>query len=65
MAKNSRGSVSVIPFAALKIDTRITSATTVPARGPSTTLAAWEATRVLAATPATPSAAKYPMLATT
>ena len=65
IAKKSRGSVSVNPLDALKIEMRMTTASTLAAHGPSVALAASDATRVLFATPSTPSAAKYPMFAKT
>ena len=51
--------VSVRPFAALNIDTRMIAAMTLPAAGPSTALTASAATRSLAITPPGPSATRY------
>src|SRR5262249_50945497 len=58
IAKKRRGSVSIMPLDALKIETRITAATNFAAHGPSAALAAADATVWLDATPSTPSAEK-------
>ena len=63
MAKYMRGPVSASPFAALKIDTRMASVTSVAADGPNSARTASAATRSEAATPEAPRAATYPTLA--
>src|SRR2546429_5734051 len=57
IAKYMRGPVSTIPLAALKIDTRMTSVTSLAAPEPNRVRTASAATRSVAATPAAPSAA--------
>ena len=57
IAKYMRGPVSASPFAALKIDTRMTSVTSLAAPEPTRVRTASAATRSVAATPEAPSAA--------
>ena len=60
-----RVALNVVPFAALKIETRMANAMMRPAPAPSTPPIASEATLVLRAAPALPSAARYPRFAST
>ena len=63
MAKYIRGPVSASPFAALKIDTRITNVTSFAAAGPNSACTTSAAIRSDADTPDAPTAATYPAFA--